>query len=121
MELTTHVCLVTRLRNVLHYTSIHQYTFMVPKHRDFTFYIICVCEKVRLISSFFFSVCIKSVTVLELVWNLFIFFTFILNTAKLSFSIHMQMDDFCCNRIIIVGTPIFPRSYTDCHNITTVK
>lgn len=50
-------------------------------------------------------------------------FTFILNTAsvKLSLSIHIQMNDFFCNRIIIIGTPIFPRSYTDCHNITTVK
>jgi hypothetical protein len=50
-------------------------------------------------------------------------FTFIFNTGSvnLSLSIHMQMNDVCCNRNILIGPPIFLRSYTDCHNITTVK
>jgi len=36
---------------------------MVLKHTDFTFHIICVCEKVLFISSSFYSVYLKSVTV----------------------------------------------------------
>jgi hypothetical protein len=123
MELTTRVCLVLRLRMcciIPPFTNIPLWCLSAGT-LHFTLYV--YVWKGAIYFQFLFSVCLKSVTILELVWNIFMFLTFILNTArvKLSLSIHMQMDDFCCNRIIIIGTPIFPRSYTDCHSITTVN
>jgi hypothetical protein len=93
------------------------------KHRDFTFYIMFVCvKKFHLFPVPFlsllkihncFGTCMENVHI----------FIFILNAGsiKLSLAIHMQMNGICCNRTILIDPPIFPRYYTNGHNITTVK